>query len=74
MSKDIQSFVQGCLLCILTRSGEMIPRPLGHALHGSRPNEVLHLDYLFIGKGEGNHNYILVMRDDFLFLCLVMGY
>ena len=60
MSKDIQSFVQGCLL-----SAQMIPRPLGHALRGSRPNEVLHLDYLFIGKLEGNHNYIPALRDDF---------
>lgn len=64
LSSDVASFVQGCLHCIMTRTGEVVPRPLGHALHGDRPNEVLHMDYLYMGASTGQQEYLLVIRDD----------
>lgn len=38
MSSDIESFVKSCMHCLVTRNGDIIPRPLSSALHGSRPN------------------------------------
>lgn len=62
---DAKDFVSNCLLCILSRTGSKIPRPLSITLHGSRPNEVLHFDYLFLGEGETDKKYVLVVKDDF---------
>jgi len=64
MDADVEQVVRGCYHCIVTRSGEVVPRPLGHALHGERPNEVLHMDFLFMGSGIEGKNYLLIMRDD----------
>lgn len=49
----------------MTRTGERIPRPLPTALHGSRPNEVVHCDYLYIGASNESEMYVLLLRDDF---------
>lgn len=64
MRADIESFVHGCLHCIMTRTGEVVPRPPGHPLHRERPNEVLHIDYLYMGASSGQLSYLLVTRDD----------
>eukprot|EP00171_Calliarthron_tuberculosum_P013494 IDg13494t1 len=59
------ALVWSCLHCLITRSGDLIPRPMGTALHGSQPNEVVHLDYIYIGLSVGDHKYLLIMRYDF---------
>lgn len=64
MKQDVAALVQGCLHCIVTRSGDVVPRPLGTALHGSRPNEVVHIDYLYMGPGTNSMHYTLIIRDD----------
>ena len=61
----VKELVRGCLHCLVTRSGQIIPRPLGSAIHGSRPNEVLHMDYLYMGAGRDGMVYNLILRDDF---------
>ena len=61
---DVHEFVQGCIHCISSRSGEKITRPLAHALHGTRPNEVVHCDYLYMGDSTEGKKYVLVLRDD----------
>lgn len=61
---DVQEFVRGCIHCIVTRTGEVIPRPLGSAIHGSKPNEVVHMDFLYMGSSSSMMKYILVLRDD----------
>ena len=45
-------------------SGEVIPRPLATALHGERPNEVLHMDFLYVGPVIDGKKYLLILRDD----------
>ena len=68
-------FVKQCLHCTDSKAGKKIPRPLGKTVHGTRPGEVLHFDYLYVGdsgplgKGDGldernGFKYILVMMDD----------
>lgn len=32
--------------------GECIPRPLASAFRGSKPNEVLYIDYIYMGEEE----------------------
>lgn len=72
MKGDIAEFVKTCIHCIVTRAGEVIPRPLGTQLHGQRPNEVVHVDYLFMGEGVDDLKYVLLIRDElssFVWLC-----
>ena len=65
MEHDIDALVRSCLHCIVTRAGEIVPpRPLGLALHGIRPNEVVHMDFLYMGAGKEGKRYILLIRDD----------
>ena len=42
----------------------MIPRPLGSAIHSTKPNQVLHFDYLHVGEGSSKFKYVHVLRDD----------
>lgn len=65
LEKDLRNFIKNCLHCIVSRTGDIRPRPLASALHGSRPNEVVHIDYLYMGKEAfGNLKYILLIKDD----------
>ena len=45
----MREFVRHCLHCADTRSGDVVPRPLGETVHGTAPNEVVHFDYLYVG-------------------------
>ena len=68
MKQDIKDVCSSCLHCLPTRRGFRIPRPLGAACHGTRPNEVLHFDYLYIAsklKSSLHYQWIFVIRDDF---------
>ncbi len=62
--KDVQTFVDSCLHCMVSRSGERVLRPMGHALHGLHPNEVVQADFLSLPKGIDEKRYILLIRDD----------
>ena len=64
MKKDVDALVRDCLHCIVTRTGEKVPRPLGHAMHGDSPNEVVHLDFLYMGRSSSEKVYVLLIRDD----------
>eukprot|EP00903_Cladosiphon_okamuranus_P017345 g15980.t1 len=46
----VRDFVKQCLHCMDSKAGEMVPRPLGATVHGKRPGEVLHFDYLHVGQ------------------------
>ena len=64
MKNDVKNFVQTCLHCLRTDSGEVIPRPLGHALHASSPNELIHFDFCYMRHSETKHVYVLIIKDD----------
>ena len=42
-----------------------MPRPLAHTMHASKPNEILHIDFLYMGQGTNDKNYCLILKDDF---------
>ena len=50
MEAQIREFVRQCLHCADTRSGDVVPRPLGETVHGTAPNEAVHFDYLYVGE------------------------
>lgn len=63
--EDVSSFCKSCLHCLLTASGEVVPRPMGHTLHAEKPNRILHFDYCYIGMSSSGEVYILILKDDF---------
>lgn len=65
---DVQAFVQDCIHC-LSIHGEMIPRPLGSALHATKPNEVIHFDFLSMPPSFRDTHYVLVLKDDMSGYC-----
>jgi Integrase zinc binding domain len=65
MAKDVKVFVQNCLHCVATIPGDKVPRPLGTQLHATKPNEILHFDFLYIGLSrDGKYQYLLLLKDD----------
>lgn len=66
---DIRSFVLSCLLCVLSASGNKIPRPLSSTIHASKPNEVIHFDYFLLGESDEDYKYVLVVKDDLSGYC-----
>ena len=67
--KDVRAFVSSCLLCVMTKSGERVPRPLSSTAHALRPNEIVHFDYLFLGESDDDEKYVLVVKDDLSSYC-----
>jgi len=75
MKDDMKAFCKSCLHCLSTGTGSVVPRPLGHGIHADKPNEVLHFDFCYIGKGFDDCTYVLILKDDFssfvwLFPCI----
>ncbi|KAH9181368.1 hypothetical protein AeNC1_016656, partial [Aphanomyces euteiches] len=58
MGEDVAFFVGRCLHCAAT--GGHVLRPFGMAPHATKPNEILHWDFLYMENG-----YLLVAKDDF---------
>jgi hypothetical protein len=49
MAKDVKVFVQNCLHLVAKILGDKVLRPLGTPLHATKPNEILHFDFLYTG-------------------------
>lgn len=64
MRADIFSFCNSCLHCLTTTGGLPIPRPMAHTLHADKPNDLLHLDFLYMGPSNGDHQCVLILKDD----------
>jgi hypothetical protein len=64
MAKDVKAFVQNCLHCVATVLGDKVPSPLGTQLHATKPNQILHFDFLYIGLSrDRNYQYLLLLKD-----------
>ena len=59
----ILKYCKECLLCLQTKGGHTIRRPLGRTIQAQKPNEVLHMDFYFVGGAYNGWKYILVMKD-----------
>jgi Integrase zinc binding domain len=49
MAKDFKVFAQICLHCVATIYGNKVPRSLSTQLHATKPDEILHFEFLYIG-------------------------
>lgn len=65
IEEDIKAFVQGCLVCLLSVSGENIQRLLGSRIHAEKVSELLHFYYLYMGESSKQKEYIIILKDDF---------
>lgn len=65
MDADVKAFTQDCLVCLLSAGGIKFPRPLGQRINADRVSELIHFDFLYIGESKSNHEYILMLKDDF---------
>lgn len=65
MEQDIDSFCQSCFICLISSTGEKVPRPLGHQEHAERVGELLHFDFLYVGESGQGYEYVLILKDDF---------
>ena len=63
IESDVKVFVGNCLHCMAV-GGVRVPRPLGETVHATKPNELLHFDFLTLPTGANGANYVLVLRDD----------
>jgi hypothetical protein len=65
VAKNVKVFVQNYLHCIATIAGDKVPRPLGTQLPATKPNEILHFDFLYIGlPRDGKYQYLLLLKED----------
>jgi hypothetical protein len=65
VAKDVKVFVQNCLHCVATILRDKVPSLLNTQLHATKPNEILHFNFLFIGLSrDGKYQYLLLIKDD----------
>jgi hypothetical protein len=65
IAKDVKGFVQNCSHCVATIPGDKVLRSLSKQLHETKPKEILHFDFLYIGLSrDGKHQYLLLLKDD----------
>ena len=65
MLPDVKKFCRQCLHCAVADPRKVIPRPLGTQMHASKPNEILHYDFIHIGPSKKGLVYMLTIKDDF---------
>lgn len=59
-----RKFINICLLFIIEKSGNCIPRPLSSAIHVLKPGQISQFGYLYLGRRSGIEKYDLVPKDD----------
>jgi Integrase zinc binding domain/Integrase core domain len=64
LEEDVRTFCQSCLHCVATIGGDRVHRPLGEAMHADKPNELLHMDFHFMGPSYTMESYLLLLKDD----------
>jgi hypothetical protein len=63
LRSKVLDFMKLCLLCLQTKGGKIIPRPLGRSIQAEEPWKVLHFDFYFVGEATNGWKYVLVMKD-----------
>lgn len=64
MDKDIRNFITSCLLCCQVKDGNIVHRPYGETQSATKPNEVIHFDFLYMMEGINGECWLLVIRDE----------
>ena len=64
MEGDFAEFIAMCSHCLTGKAEHKIPRHLSMTIHGTKTNDVIHFDFLYMGRGVDGLKYTLVIRDD----------
>jgi hypothetical protein len=59
MAKDVKVFVQNCLHFVAIIPEDKVLRPLSTQLHATKPNEIQHVDFLYIGLSRDGEVSVL---------------
>lgn len=78
MRGDVEEFIRQCLFCTDYKSDGLIPCTDADTVHGTKLNEVMHFDCLYVGprKVKGGLDtldgfwYLLVLLEDLLWVRL----
>jgi hypothetical protein len=62
MVDDVKAFIKDCIHCLVV-GGSRVPRPLGSTVVATKPNEVLHMDFLKLPLSSDGLCYVLVLKD-----------
>jgi hypothetical protein len=64
MTKNVKVVCR--IVCtVATIHGDKVPRPLFTQLHATKPNEILHFDFLYIGLSrDGKYQCLPLLKDD----------
>lgn len=73
LKEYVLSFVDSYIHCLISDSGDKIPRPMLHALHGSCMNEIIHFDYCWMEDSDNGDKYVLVIKDDLSYYVWLMA-
>lgn len=65
--EDISNFLKPCIHCLVNRTGDIVPHSSGHQMHREDPNEVVYLNFLYMGACSTEDLYVLILRKDFSF-------
>lgn len=71
LTEEATELVKDCLLCIISKSGNRVPRPLSSGLHATKPGQILHFGYLYLGRSSGIEKYVQVLKDDLSSYCFL---
>ncbi len=69
VKNNVATFCAVCLHCLDVGLGERVPRPLGEQIHGTKPFDVVHFDFVYIGDSSDGFHYVFCAHDDFSGLC-----
>jgi transposase InsO family protein len=75
MRKEVISFCNQCLHCVVDKHGTKVPRPFGHTVRGTRPGQVLQVDFVHMGKrnkADAGFEWTLVMVDPVSGVCMLL--
>lgn len=61
---DTREFVEGCIYYLMSKTGLKIPRSIDEKFSTTKLNDVIIFDYLCMGRGTGDHRYMLVIKDE----------
>ena len=69
LEESVRAFCRSCLVCLKTKGGATVPRPLLRGYRASKPNESISFDFYFVRAAEpdtpGQHQYVLILLDSF---------
>lgn len=65
MSSYIRTFGHTCIHFLSVVGGGKVPRLLGPAVYGTKPNDVLQFDYIALGPSRTGEKNFLILGDDY---------